>query len=296
MIQKTQIISITILLIVGLLALPLALHAPSDFPEGIKFEVKEGESLFSVSERLKEERLISSALLFRGWISILGKDRDIGLGVYEFNARIPLGGVIGKMLGGPDEPLLSVTIPEGYTTKEVADAFAKALPAFSKDTFGELVHKEGLDGYLFPSTYYPLPSYGEEDIIRVMKNTFEREYSKKFGSLPFPRHVPSRNDVVSLAAIIEGEAKTEEDMRLVSGILQKRLERGMRLQVDVAEVTYRESGIPDQPINNPGGVALNAVFYPKESPYLYYITGKDGKMYYAKTFEEHKKNISRYLR
>lgn len=296
MIQKTQIISIALLLLVGLVSLPLAFNAPRDFPEAARFEVKEGESLYSISSRLEEENIISSALLFRGWISILGKDRDIGLGVYEFNSRIPLGGVIGEMLMGPDEPLLSVTIPEGYTTKEAGDAFAKVLPAFSKDRFGEFVHEEGLDGYLFPSTYYPLPSYSEEDVIRIMRITFESEYGKRFGELVFPKYVPTRNDVISLAAIIEGEAKTQEDMKIVSGILQKRLERGMRLQVDVAEVTYREIGIPEQPINNPGVVAIDAVFHPKESPYLYYITGKDGKMYYSKTFEEHKRNIQKYLR
>jgi UPF0755 protein len=70
----------------------------------------------------------------------------------------------------------------------------------------------------------------------------------------------------------------------------------MRLQVDVAENTYKERGLPVVPINNPGVVAIEAVFHPKESPYLYYLTGKDGRMYYAKTYEDHKKNIQKYLR
>jgi UPF0755 protein len=159
-----------------------------------------------------------------------------------------------------------------------------------------LVHAGKLDGYLFPSTYYPLPSYTEQDVIDLMTETFDKEYAKHFKTATFPPRVTSVREVLSLAAILEGEAKTPEDMKIVSGILQKRLQQGMRLQVDVSEVTYRESGLPDQPINNPGIIALTAVFDPTPSPYLYYLTGKDGTMHYAKTFEEHSRNIKNYLR
>lgn len=296
MTQKIQVISIIIAVIASLVFFSLGLSAPKTFPEGERFEITEGEGLQSISERLEEKGIIGSALLFRGWVSLLGKDSDIDLGVYHFDDRMTLGGVVAKIVRGPDEPLLSVTIPEGYTTKQIADAFDKALPTFSTDIFGEIVYRDKLDGYLFPSTYYPLPSSTEEDITRLMKSTFEREYEKHFKDESFPRYVPTRQDVVSLAAILEGEANTEKDMKLVSGILQKRLKIGMRLQVDVAEVTYRKSGIPEQPISSPGVVALTAVFHPTDSPYLYYLTGKDGKMYYAKTFEEHKRNIQKYLR
>ena len=292
---------VRILIATGIFALlvalfTLALGAPGVSPGNVKFQVSEGESLYSISSRLKEENLVRSPLLFRGWISFLGRDTNIGLGVYRFETPITLGEVVRTFVSGPDEPLLSVTIPEGSTTKEVADLIKKAIPTFSVDRFGELVQKDKLDGYLFPSTYYPLPSFTEEDMIRVMNNTFEKEYGKRFSEAVFPKVLASRNDVISLAAILEGEANTQEDMRIVSGILEKRLEKGMRLQVDVAEVTYRESGLPDQPISNPGLVAIDAVFRPIASPYLYYLTGKDGKMYYAKTFEEHKRNIQKYLK
>jgi UPF0755 protein len=293
---KVRIPTIAGVIILGAALFTLMLGAPFSSPREMKFQVAEGESLYSVSRRLEESGIIRSSLFFRGWISLLQRDTAIGLGVYEFDRPMTLGGVVGKFVRGPDEPLLSITIPEGSTTKEVADLVRKVLPAISVDTFGELVYKDKLDGYLFPSTYYPLPSFTEKDVIRVMNNTFEKEYGRHFSKDDFPKSVPSRNDVVSLAAILEGEANTQEDMRIVSGILQKRLERGMRLQVDVSEVTYRESGLPDQPISNPGIIAMDAVFRPTESPYLYYLTGKDGRMYYSKTFEEHKRNIQKYLK
>ena len=197
---------------------------------------------------------------------------------------------------GPDQPLLSVTIPEGHTTEEIANVFKKAIPTLSMKTFVDLVQKEGVDGYLFPSTYYPLPSFTEAEIVTKMNATFEKEYTKAFKDKFFPKTVKNREEVISLAAILEGEAKSEKDMKIISGILQTRLAKGMRLQVDVAPQTYKESGLPKIPINNPGLVAIAAVFNPIATEYLFYVTSPDGTMHYAKTFEEHKKNIQKYLR
>lgn len=296
MTQKFQYTTTIILVIIGLFTATLSLHPPSDFPAGAVFEVKEGESMRSISSRLKEEHIITSAILFRGWVSVLGKDKKLGLGVYKFGRRIPLGAVVAKFIQGPDEPLLVVTLPEGYTTEEIALSFQKVLPGFSRASFVELVHKDLLDGYLFPSTYYPLPSSTEKDIITLMKSTFDKEYANYFQDLTLPASISTTRQVLSLAAILEDEAKTPEDMKIVAGILERRLVHGMRLQVDAAPITYSVSGLPKIPINNPGLQAIDAVFNPSVTSYLYYLTGKDGKMYYAKTFEEHKKNIQKYLK
>ena len=295
MTSRVQIGSIIILLIGAAAVFTLSLRPPQGFPVGERFSVGEGESLTSISARLEEKHIISSALFFRAWISTIGRDKHIGLGVYEFSTPLPLGLVVAKIVKGPDEPLLSVTIPEGYTTDEIANAFQKALPNLSVASFIHEVKEQQLDGYLFPSTYYPLPSDTERDIIARLNAAFERGWAKFFNHLTYPPTIKTRSEVVSLAAILEGEAKTPEDMKIVSGILQKRLAKGMRLQVDVAPDTYKHAGLPEVPINNPGFVAIEAVFKPIETPYLYYLTGKDGTMHYAKTFEEHKKNIKRYL-
>lgn len=294
--QRIQIISILLLLMLAGGSYTLSLRPPMGFPVGEKFPINEGENLYSISKRLEEKNIISSALLFRGWMSMTKRDKNVGLGVYEFNSELTLGEVVAKIIHGPDEPLLSVTIPEGYSTKQIADAFKKVMPDFSPDIFGEIVFDKKLDGYLFPSTYYPLPSHKEQDIVDMMKVEFDKMYAKNFEDLSYPQQVPTKQEVISLASILEGEAKTAEDMRIVSGILQKRLQKGMRLQVDVSEMTYDSSGLPQTPINNPGVIAINAVFHPIQTEYLYYLTGKDATMHYAKTYEEHKKNIQKYLR
>lgn len=285
-----------VILAAVLAAFTLVLVPPEAMPESVRFQVEEGESLHSISQRLEDEGIVRSALLFRGWISFLKRDTAISLGIYEFDKSGTIGSVVNKFIQGPDQPLISITIPEGSTTRQIASLVKKILPSISTDIFVEKVQEKELDGFLFPSTYYPLPSYTEDDMIRVMNMTFEKQYEDNFSKERLPKVLSSRKEVIILASILEGEANTKDDMKTVAGILEKRLEKGMRLQVDVAEITYRKSGLPEQPINNPGLMAIEAVFHPTETPYLYYLTGNDGRMYYAKTYEEHKRNIQKYLR
>ena len=270
---------------------------PSNFPVGKNFIVNEDESLRSISVRLEEEHYIHSALWFRAWVSFLGRDRHVQLGGYVFDKPYVLGAIIKKMVSGnPDMPLISVTVPEGSTTEEVALLVKKELPAISVKIFEENVSLKHGEGKLFPSTYFLLPSTTEERIVDMMMKTFEKKYDESFKEEKIPDLLKDRNGVISLAAILEGEAKSPEAMSMVAGILLKRMKLGIPLQVDVAPETYKKKGVPAVPINNPGLVAISAVFHPKDSDYLYYITGKDGTMHYAKTFALHKQNIQKYLK
>lgn len=270
---------------------------PSLFPVGSSFTINENESLRSVSLRLEEEHYIHSALWFRVWVSMLGKDRHMQLGSYHFDRAYVLGAIVKKFVTEtPDKPLIQVTIPEGSTTHEIALIIKNALPTFSPDIFESKVTEYNAEGKLFPSTYFLLPSNNEDDIIKLMTDTFEKKYNTAFRWTLIPEPLTSKEEVISLAAIIEGEAKKQEDMHIIAGILLSRLRQGMRLQVDVAKVTYSTRDLPTIPINNPGLVALSAVLHPIQSDYLYYITGNDGVMHYAKTFEEHKANVKKYLK
>ncbi len=270
---------------------------PRDFPIGKNFTVNENESLKSISKRLEDERYINSALLFRILLSFSGRDRHLKIGGYSFPEPVTVTEVVNKFaLGKPDVPLVSVTIPEGSTNEEIAAIIHKAIPSIEETKIISFINDNNLHGELFPSTYFLLPSSKPEQIIQLLKTTFEEKYSAFIRGLVMPKPLTSDNEVLSLAAILEGEAKTKEDMEMVAGILLTRLQKGMPLQVDVAPETYKLKGLPLKPINNPGEMAISAVFHASASPYLYYITGNDGKMYYAKTFEEHKRNIQKYLK
>jgi UPF0755 protein len=293
-------ISIIFLSLIGILfgyAYYVTNIVPSGFPIGSEFTVGENESLRSVSLRLEKEHYINSALWFRTWVSSMGKDRVLQLGNYHFEDMASLGAVVKKFVEGtPDKPLLQVTIPEGSTVEDIANLLHKTIPTISVEKFKQKVAQYKADGKLFPSTYFLLPSHTEDEIIKMMTETFDKKYASMFVQVSIPEPLTSVSEVISLAAILEGEAKSEEDMRIVAGILLSRLKRHMPLQVDVDKATYTTKGVPVTPINNPGLVAMSAVFHASSSPYLFYLTGKDGVMHYAKTFEEHKRNIAKYLK
>lgn len=134
---------------------------------------------------------------------------------------------------------------------------------------------------------------------------------ENFGKLP-------TKDEVIIASMLEREARVPEDMKMISGIIQNRLKINMALQIDATVLygkgawkervlysdlkhesdynTYQNTGLPIGPISNPGLNALKAAIYPTKNKYLYYLTGKDGKMYYADNHDDHVSNKIKYLR
>ncbi len=268
---------------------------PGNFPRGEVFLIEEGESLKSVSVRLENDHIINSALWFRAFLSLKRKDRNMQLGYYKFDTPISLSNVAQKIFQtGPDLPLIKVTFPEGSNTDEISKILKGALPNFSEDKFKLFVKQNSLNGFLFPSTYFLLPSSNEESIALKMKKVFDKQFV--WIDVNGKHFLNNEKDFVILASILEGEAKTGDDMKIVSGILQKRLASNMALQVDVAKETYKTKGLPITPLNNPGSIAIDAAYNPTETNYFFYLTGRDGKMHYAKTFAEHKSNIAKYLK
>ena len=106
----------------------------------------------------------------------------------------------------------------------------------------------------------------------------------------------SIQNILIMASYLEGEANNEKDMRMVSGILWTRLKIGYYLQIDAATTTYKVKGLTKNPIDNPGMIAIKAALNPIQTGYLYYITGKDGQMYYSSDYEGHLLNIKKHLR
>mgnify|MGYP000895493579 CR=1 FL=1 len=296
--EKLLVTAVITFLVWGLFVVRNAVyHIPEGFPVNTSFSVHENESLRSMSNRLLEEGFVVSPVAFRAMVSFFGKDTRIQIGEYHFDQRETLLGVVRKITSGkPDAPLISVTIPEGSTLEQTAELFREKLPAFSAPLFLKRVAERHLEGKLFPSTYYPLPSFNEDDVIDLMHNTFQTKAERIILNASLPQPLKNVDDVIVLASLVEGEAKTKEDMRVVAGILLKRLIVNMPLQVDVATSTYKTKGLPKKAINSPGLNAITSVLDPVSSEYLYYITGKNGLMYYAKTFLEHRKNILNYLK
>jgi UPF0755 protein len=195
----------------------------------------------------------------------------------------------------------------------MAAQVASAFPGISAEDF----ESEGLpyEGYLFPDTYVFPPSATTASIIAAMQKNFEDKTALLAASSTSSGH--SFSDIVIMASLLEKEARTPTDQRIVAGILWNRLARNMPLQVDAvfgyiynrdtyspsfADLsvnspynTYIHRGLPPGPINNPGLIALMAAAYPIQSKYLYYLTGSDGTMHYAVTYAQHEANERTYL-
>lgn len=301
-------LSILMVVIIGA-SISFLWSPPSEFPQNKIFEIQQGATLGEISAFLKQERLIRSRFVFEFCVISFRGDKGALSGKYL--VKEPLGpcALARRIVGGISGiPAVRITIPEGSSAKEIAKIIQKNIQSFNAQSFLTLAQKK--EGYLFPDTYFFNIDVNPEIIVATLVQNFEKKV-KTLEPL-FLSSGRTESDVVIMASLIEKEAKTPEDQRIVSGILWKRIDIKMPLQVDApfyylfgkesSEITkndlsmksgyntYRNLGLPVGAIGNPGISALRAALDPAPSPYLFYLSDKDGIIHYAKDFEEHKKN------
>ena len=187
---------------------------------------------------------------------------------------------------------VSVTIPEGLNFGQIGEILERA-GLFPKNEFTKVAEKE--EGHLFPDTYRFYKTSKPEQVMARMRENFDKKLAPEILA-EIKKQNKTLRDIIIMASLLEEEVKSTEDRKLAAGILWKRLKLGMGLQVDSAPDTYRYRGLPPGPISNPGLDAILAAVYPAPSPYLYYLSGKDGKTRYAKTLDEHALNKYKYLK
>jgi UPF0755 protein len=288
--------------------------SPIGFPTYDIVTIPEGATLSEVAHILKEEKIIRSQFLFKAFIVIAPGDSGVLWGKYYFPNRDNLFMVSYRLSRGNfGITPVKVRILEGEHNKIIAQKFLKAIPEFDEEKFLKIA--ESLEGYLFPDTYYFMPTQTEEEIIDALHNTFN-EKTKDLKSAA-EKAGKDWQDIIIMASMIEKEASTFDTRKKIAGILWKRIEIGMPLQVDAVFVyildkkgtditlddllvdspynTYKYAGLPIGPISNPGLDSIEASIYYEETPYLYYLSDREGVTHYAEDFETHKSNKSKYL-
>ncbi|MFT7327893.1 MAG: UPF0755 protein [Crocinitomicaceae bacterium] len=311
--KKKLIYLISFFVIVGLLFL-VFLYSHIFGSQSLELEkqitIPQGFSLNKTAELLVSEGVLNSR------ISLILLDKQQGISVkagdYLFSG-IQYPREIAQRLntGAHGDVYIKLTIPEGSTLIQVADIISRSSFEFDKDVFEK--ETKGLEGYLFPDTYSFLPSTDTSEIVRVLTQTFRN----KTDSLQVEIQKSSRSlkDIIIMASLLEKEATGNiEEQKTVAGILWKRLDQGKLLQVDApfkyiyGEVkasdlrkdgpynTYTRLGLTPTPIGNPGLASIQAAINPTQSPYYFYLHGKNGNIYYGVTYREHINNINRYLR
>lgn len=304
------------LLLLSLLFIIWQFSKPAkNFPTGEVVVVPRGLTAIEITNLLEENHVVRSSTFL--YLVLLWRHDPSGVqaGTFLFQEPLSVFKIADRITSpGDTKNLVSLTLPEGFTLSEYAEISAKVLPDFSTEQF--LKETDGLEGMLFPDTYFVPVDFTTEEIVTLLKDTYEQKISSLRDEINKTNF--SEYEILILASLIEREANTEESMRIVSGILQNRLDEGMRLQVDASleyilnrplhtltaedlEIdssynTYLYNGLPPTPIGNPGLQSIRAVLDPIESQYFFYITDKDGNFYYSKTFDEHQDNIAKYLR
>lgn len=240
---------------------------------------------------------------------------DVKVTIIEGDWAKDIAKKISEKLGISSDELINLWNDENYIRSIMVD-----YPFLTEEIFNENVRIK-LEGYLFPETYlFAKDSTKEEVTKKLLDQTLKvyKEYKDKIDSSNLSVH-----KLFTLASIVQYEASKEEDMKLIAGVFYNRLNINMKLQSSVTvcyaidkeknddwmkcEVnpnfdspynTYKYNGLPPGPILNPGKVAIEATLNPSNSNYLYFMADVygDGKVYYAETYEEHSKNVRKYLR
>lgn len=289
--------------------------APNDFPSDSIVVIAQGSAAPEVSSTLERAHVVRSAAVLRFILRITGESEHIHSGAYRFTEPESALTVASRISSGSfGIPPIRLTIIEGNTVRDMAVKVADAFPEISASEF--LAAGQPYEGYLFPDTYFFPPDASAKSMVGTMRTNFANQTASLSDVVAASGH--SLGDIVTMASLVEKEARSSEAKHMVAGILWNRIKKNMPLQVDAvfgyifgrdtyspsfADLgvdspynTYTHRGLPPGPIDNPGLESIDAALHPTKSDYLFYLTGKDGLMYYAKTYAQQLANQRKYLK
>ena len=293
--------------------------ACADQPHGTPTRViiPRGASFGQATDSLAKAKLVGSKKMFRLYGRLTGGDRNIKPGTYLLKPGTPWKDIVSALNGGHGM-VNTITIPEGYSIAQITPLLARTLkvPADSvkvamRDTalLARLdIPNPTLEGYVFPDTYaFPLGTTARQ-AVREMVYSFERRWKPEWDASLVELKI-NRNDLVTMASIVEKEARVAEERPVIAAVYYNRLRRGMRLQADPTvqfargrhadrvlykdlEIespynTYIHKGLPPGPIASPGVASLAAAAHPANVPYLYFVASRDGHHEFRMTLQEH---------
>lgn len=317
------------------------LNAVNQSKSDVVFSVEEGSTLQDVLESLKQENLIKSDF-FAKWYA-KGNAVDVKAGDYVVNDAMSTQEILAYISDASKAITneILVTIPEGTWAKTIA----KKMETFTNVTADELLtlwndetflnemidhyafldesilnseYPVKLEGYLYPDTYFFYRETNARDITMRFLDQFDAHYQQYAADIAASKY--SIHDLIKLASVIQFESGKVEDMAMISGVFENRMNIDMMLQAsatvcygmyeydtiwdcesnpefDSPYNTYLYTGLPIGAICNPGIDAILAALNPAQTDYMYFVSDvfNDGTVYYAVTYEEHLANVDKYL-
>ncbi|WP_066637750.1 endolytic transglycosylase MltG [Desulfolucanica intricata] len=317
--------------LVILLNVLLSSPVTPDKKKDIVLQIPSNTNADKIANMLYQQGLIKQPWIFSIYARYSGADSQLKAGEYILNNGQSIPEIVQTLIRGPLN-VFSITIPEGYTVQQVADLLVKkgltdsasfyetvAYEDFPYPFLRELAAGEHrLEGYLFPDTYHVGSNSDSKLIVDMMLKRFdgvinELNYVQKAEAMGLTLH-----EAVTIASMIEREAKYDSERSLIAGVIYNRLNLGMPLQIDATVQyalgtnrsklyykdletespynTYKVNGLPPGPIASPGRASLIAAVNPQKTDYLYYVAKPDGTHIFAETLSEHNQNKMKYIR
>lgn len=296
--------------------------------ENISIEITKGMTTAEIADDLQNHGIINNSLGFRILARLGGKDTDFREGVYYFRVGMRIDSVLNKLVEGPENQVVRITIPEGFTVDDIArlleqehlttkEEFCKVAKDFAPyDYMQEAKQNKDIkyivEGFLFPDTYDFDKSYDAKQIMQIMVENFDQKLTSQMRQQAQEQNL-SIFKLITMASLVEKEAKFAEDRPIIADVFFKRLAEGMMLQSDATIQyaldehkeefsiedtkydspynTYQHEGLTPGPIGNPGMASIEAVLNPANTEYIYFVADGDGHNHYSVTYDEHLQTI-----
>lgn len=294
----------------------------------ISVEIISGMTTAEIADTLVKKEVINSSTGFLILAKLGGYERDFKKGVYYFKSDMRVGVVLQNLVAGPQNAVVRVTIPEGFTVEDIADLMEKkgivnkedfcmvakdfAPYDYMKPALNNPNIKYAAEGFLFPDTYDFDRGYTARQIMQIMADKFDHRLNAQMRERAKEENL-SIFELIIMASLVEKEAKFAEDRPIIANVFFKRLAEGMMLQSDATIQyaldehkeefsiedtkydspynTYQHMGLTPGPIGNPGLESINAVLYPADTDYLYFVADSEGHNHYSVTYDEHLQTI-----
>ena len=279
------------------------------------FVINKGENARKIAERLQNQNLIRSAVAFFLFVRFGGLADNIQAGEFRLTPAMDLKTIAYSLTHGTVDA--QITIPEGFRNEEIALRLTQTI-GIPESEFINIAR----EGYMFPDTYRLPKDSTAKMIVNIFLKNFNTKVTPKEIELAKQKNL-TLNDLITIASLVEREAKHDADRPLIASVILNRLKIGMKLDIDATVQyalgyqsqektwwkkelttqdleadspynTYKNPGLPQTPISNPGLAAILSVLEAPKTDYLFYIADKSGKTYFAKSSEEHNLNISKY--
>ena len=317
--QRSVLLTVLGLTVLGIVALGITAYGSDEPHSPIEVNVPAGTNFDSVLDTLVTRGVVVGRRRFRLYARLTGADRRIRSGRYSLVPGTPMREILETLTSGR-VMTFGMTIPEGFTIADMALRVAETVGR-PTDTVRALMtdpdaHERwdvpgpGLEGYLFPDTYRFARGVALDVVIGEMIGRSRTVWTA--GRVARREELDmSENELITLASIIQAEARLVSEMPTISAVYHNRLRLGYRLEADPTVLyalgghrerllyaamdsvadhpynTYTRRGLPPGPITAPGEAAIHAALYPVDESYLYFVARPDGSHIFTNTLEEH---------